>query len=59
MHIDGKNLITADTLSRAPLKEQLSEANLKQEEEVKVYIDHVIQQLPATPTKLAQIKRAQ
>ncbi len=59
MHVAGKNLITADTLSRAPLKEQPSEADLKREEEVKVYIDHVIQQFPATPTKLAQIKRAQ
>ncbi len=59
MHVAGKNLITADTLSRAPLIEQPSEADLKQEEEVKVYIDHVIQQFPATPTKLAQIKRAQ
>ncbi len=36
MHVAGKNLITADTLSRAPLKEQLSEADLKQEEEDEV-----------------------
>uniref|UniRef100_A0A9J7ZHH2 Gypsy retrotransposon integrase-like protein 1 n=1 Tax=Cyprinus carpio carpio TaxID=630221 RepID=A0A9J7ZHH2_CYPCA len=59
MHVAGKNLITADTLSRAPLEENPSEADLKREEEVKVCVDHVIQQLPATPTKLAQIKKAQ
>ena len=48
IHVPGKDLTTADTLSRAPLPNRLTEDETKKEEEVKAYVASVIQELPAT-----------
>nr|XP_055037759.1 uncharacterized protein K02A2.6-like [Misgurnus anguillicaudatus] len=58
IHVPGKNLITADALSRAPLPATATEAELDLERECKAYLDSVVDSLPATPTKLEQIKGA-
>ena len=55
----GKNLITADTLSRAPLSAILTKAEKDLEKECKAYVDIVMVQIPATTSKLDQIKEAQ
>ena len=59
IHVPGKNLITADALSRAPLPATATEAEQDLEKECKAYLDSVVESLPATPTKLEQIKSAQ
>ena len=48
----------ADTLSRAPLMEPDSHDEFFQEE-VKAYMDAVVQGLPATERRLAEIRIAQ
>ncbi len=55
IHVPGKQLITADVLSRAPIKHTLSEEEMEQEADLKVFIDSVVQGLPATETRLKQI----
>lgn len=59
IHVPGKNLITADALSRAPLPTAATEAEQDLERECKAYLDSIVESLPATPTKLEQIKSAQ
>ena len=59
IHVPGKNLITADALSRAPLPATATEAEQDLEKECKAYLDSIVESLPATPTKLEQIKTAQ
>lgn len=59
VHVPGKHLITADTLSRAPLSEPPSSDDLQLEKEVKVFVDVVVSSLPATESRLEEIKRAQ
>jgi len=57
-HVPGKNLNTADTLSRLPdLKGDPSAAELQ--EEVETYVNHIVQHLPATEKKLEEIKQEQ
>ena len=53
-HVAGKNLITADTLSRAPV----STSNIQDEEcyqEVEAYVNFVCQNLPASDKRIEQI----
>ncbi|KAJ7998092.1 hypothetical protein DPEC_G00218970 [Dallia pectoralis] len=59
IHVPGKNLITADALSRVPLPAAASEAEQDLERECNAYLDSIVESLPATPTKLEQIKSAQ
>ncbi|XP_061926289.1 uncharacterized protein K02A2.6-like [Entelurus aequoreus] len=59
VHVPGKNLITADTLSRAPLQDKMSPGDLELEREVQVFVNAVVSSLPATDTRLEEIKRAQ
>ncbi|KAL2096766.1 hypothetical protein ACEWY4_005973 [Coilia grayii] len=58
IHVPGKNLITADTLSRTPLPATGTEVEHNLEKECQAYLDSVVDSLPATPTKLDQIKSA-
>ena len=55
----GKNLITTDTLSRAPLSDTPSADDLQLEKDVQVFVDAVVSSLPAAETSLAEIKQAQ
>ena len=59
IHVPGKNLLTADALYRTPLPATATEAEQDLEKECKAYLDSVVESLPATSTKLEQIKSAQ
>ena len=56
-HTPGKKLITADTLSRAPLQ-TLSPADSQLQDDCDAYVVMTIGSLPATEPKLKQIKKA-
>ena len=49
-HNPGKSLITADTLSRAPLAQQDDQYDT--EEQINLYVQHVFASLPASNTQL-------
>ena len=57
-HIPGKNLVIADTLSQAP-SPHISTADHELKTEVEAYVNAMITSLPATDTKLEEIKSAQ
>lgn len=59
VHVPGKNLITADTLSRAPVKHNFTQEEKEKESEVKVFVDAVVHSLPATETRLTAIQQKQ
>ena len=59
VYVPGKALITADALSRAPIKRPLSEEEQCLEGEVQVSINAVRDSLPASQTKLQQIAEEQ
>ena len=54
-HVPGKELITADTLSRAPV----SPGENDLDEEVSAYISFIVNSLPATEKRLQEIRRKQ
>jgi hypothetical protein len=56
-HVPGKDLNTADLLSRSPLSDTGEEDDLQ--EEVKLYVDHIFKYLPASDRRLDQIKEHQ
>ena len=57
-HIPGKDLVTADTLSRAPVAEgTLLDQSLQ--EEVNAYVQLTLESLPASEGRLAEIREAQ
>ena len=53
-HVPGKELTTADALSRASFK-----SRVKQEEEIKLYAENILLQLPASDNRLEEIATAQ
>lgn len=55
-HVPGKDIATADVLSRAPVN---STADGLSEEEVNLYADSVIASLPATEKRLGEIQTHQ
>lgn len=59
VHVPGKNLVTADALSRAPLGGPPSAGDLQLEKEVEVFIDCLVTCLPATDKRLEEIRAAQ
>jgi len=58
VHVAGKALLTADTLSRAPLRRELSEATDLQEA-VELFVSTVVESLPASADRLEVIRIAQ
>lgn len=56
-HVHGKSLITTDALSRAPVEQKDGESSA--EEEIDLYVQHVLASLPASNTQLEQIKEKQ
>jgi len=56
-HVHGKSLITTDALSRAPVEQKDGESSA--EEEIDLYVQHVLASLPAPNTQLEQIKEKQ
>lgn len=55
VHVPGKCLITADTLSRAPVEHTFKQEEKENEAEVKVFLDTVTQSFPATEARLKEI----
>lgn len=55
IHVPGKALITADTLSRAPIRRPLTAEETQMEGEVQIFINAVRDNLPASQSKLQQI----
>ena len=58
VHVPGKDLNTADTLSRAPIKEAPNTQEL-QKEDVKAYVDMMVNSLPASKDKLQLLRNQQ
>ena len=54
-HVPGKELITADALSRVPIFDE----NVELESEVSAYVSLVMNSLPATERRLAEIRMEQ
>ncbi|KAL6475040.1 hypothetical protein MHYP_G00160800 [Metynnis hypsauchen] len=59
VHVPGKCLITADALSRASVKHTLTQEGKDNEADVKVFLDAVVQSLPATEARLKVIQEKQ
>lgn len=57
-HVPGKDLVMADALSRAPSREPNREEQIFQQE-TRAFIDTIVQSLPATEERLAEIKACQ
>ena len=57
-HVPGKELVIADTLSRAPLSTPTSNESALQEE-TDAFVNLVLHHLPATENRLEEIKRLQ
>ena len=58
-HVPGKELYTADTLSRAPIVRPLSHKEDKLESDVKAYVDSVVRYLPGTEDRLEGLRSQQ
>ena len=54
----GKQLVVADLLSRKPLRESIEAITLQQEEDVSLHVIRRVNNWPASPGKLGQIRRA-
>ena len=54
--VSGKELTTADALSRAPSK---SSSRVKQDEDIELYVENILLQLPASDKRLEEIANAQ
>lgn len=55
-HVAGKNIATADVLSRAPVGVK---GDTEQEREVNLYVNMVMSSLPATDKRLQEIREHQ
>ena len=57
-HVAGKDLCTADTLSRAPTSDVDKQFNQFQQE-ITSYVNLIVDQLPATKTRMQEIRKEQ
>ena len=58
-HVPGKDLITANTLSRAPVVESQQPEDKSFQDECQAYVNAVMSALPVTDKRLLEIKQAQ
>ena len=58
-HVPGKLLYTADTLSRAPLREESDPQTLQKQYEVESFINTITSNLPASQQRLQVYQKAQ
>ena len=58
-HVPGNDLLTADTLSRAPVAESQEPHDKSFQDECQAYVNAVISALPVTDKRLLEIKQAQ
>ena len=56
VHVPGKDLCTADALSRAPLYQSLTKDEKQLNAELNLYVSHVIDCLPTTERRLQEIR---
>ena len=59
LHVPGKSLCTADALSRAPLARPLNHEEKKLETDVQAYVDSIVKYLPATESRLEELRSQQ
>lgn len=57
--VPGKNLITADALSRPPIRAPPTLEEKQLEKDVGAYVNQVVEHLPVSEGRLAQIRAAQ
>ena len=57
-HVPGTSLLVADALSRAPCSDALS-TDVRFQKKTEVYVDSIVQNLPATEKQLIRIQRYQ
>ena len=57
-YVPGKQLVVADLLSRKPLAESIDAITLQQEEDVSRHVITHVNNCPASPGKLGQMRRA-
>ena len=55
-HIPGKELVTADTLSRAPIKKPPTEVDRRLTEDLSLYVANIFKNLPTSERKLEEIR---
>lgn len=53
-HVQGKDLVCADTLSRSPIRDKVDEDIL--DEEAKGFVDQVLKELPITEDRLNELR---
>ena len=58
-HVAGKDLITADTLSRAPIVEHRQPQDVSFEQDCQAYVNAVLKTLSITEKRLLELKQAQ
>ena len=56
LHVPGKELVTADTLSRAPLDKQLSKEDERLNEDLNLYVSHILENFPPTERKVDKLR---
>lgn len=56
VHVPGKALWTADTLSRAPVQKQMTANDTELMESTNIYVDCIVNNLPASPTFMDTLK---
>ena len=59
VHVPGKDLTTADTLSRAPLHRSLTKDEKQLNEDLNLYVSHIVECLPTTERRLQEIRLRQ
>ena len=55
-HIPGKELVTADTLSRAPIRKPPTKVDKRLTEDLSLYVAIIFESLPASERKLEEIR---
>ena len=58
-HVPGKSLVVADTLTRARVTKHKSEHDDRQKEEIELYVNSVLSEIPASDKRLEEIRERQ
>lgn len=56
VHVPGKSLWTADTLSRSPVKSRMSTDEQELMESTNIYVDCVMENLPVSHTYMGNLR---
>ena len=58
-NVPGKSLVVADTFLRAPVTKHISEHDNRQNEEIQLYVNSVLSEVPASDKRLEEIRERQ